>query len=279
MEQVFISHSSKDIPIIIQPIVDHLQNRGHKVWYGLERIHGGDKIISSLSEAIRQSSIFLLVISDHYNESPWCMWEYEAIASKCIRSGRPVVIIQICGATVPDILAHIHHLNLDVISPEHIEALCLQIEIAIEHSSIRSSPVETSGLDFVKMLMDANDQMDFGRDLLLDQVPNSRGLSKGEGLILIKPGGTFTEAGLTEILDRLSSRCAIYQLRLFDGPTVASRGLFDKQYYSSVGIAKGEIPLKQEDYIQIRSIYDREEFEQIHGVVYSDNLSRTEKVL
>ncbi|MCB9898890.1 MAG: hypothetical protein H6825_12875, partial [Planctomycetes bacterium] len=135
---------------------------------------------------------------------------------------------------------------------------------------------QRSALDrYVQVLLDANKDGRYGVDLLTgpqSEDGDDQEDDREEGVVLIKPGGTFNESCLREVLSRLTKAGRIEQLRLFDGDTIDRRQLFDKQYSPPVDIANGVIRLSDEDFETIRGIYDTDEFEAAYGTPYSPEL-------
>ena len=75
MYDVFISHSSKDKKIIVEPLVKELEKRGLQVWLDSNCLLRGDLIKNSIIKGINESVVFLAVISDNFFESNWTSLE------------------------------------------------------------------------------------------------------------------------------------------------------------------------------------------------------------
>jgi len=75
----FISHSSKDLEFA-EKLVERLTNKGVSVWYDNrgEPIQGGRRLQDQLSQAIRASDRFVLVVSENILSSEWIPGEIEA---------------------------------------------------------------------------------------------------------------------------------------------------------------------------------------------------------
>ncbi len=94
-----------------------------------------------------------------------------------------------------------------------------------------------------------------------------------EGLLLIKPGGTFNEATLTEIFRRIFAfPCGVLGIRVYGGQYIACNDLFEKQYPEPTKLATGTRKLDKLDYDRARSFYDVPEFRVRFGHSYSPEL-------
>lgn len=75
MYDIFVSHSSKDKPLIVEPLVNSLEARGLAVWYDKNSIYKGDRIKEAILSGINESIIYLAVISDNFFQSNWVSLE------------------------------------------------------------------------------------------------------------------------------------------------------------------------------------------------------------
>lgn len=286
MSKIFISHSTLDNESIVVPLNSYLKSKGHQVWYDVDSISISDSIPLEISRGIASSELYLLIISDNYNKSDWCKQELGAIIANWIGTSKRMVIIQIDNTPVEPIISHL--LRLQTSTPElknktNRDSLFEKIEETISNISyIHPQFAGTYSSDkvssFVDMILEANERQKFGVNLLSGD-PNgdkeaTRFMMTGqsEGLILVKPGGTFYRPCLMELFRRMCEQCEIVQLRLFNGELIEDRKLFERQYVSTTKLANGEIPLNEEDLKEIRIIYDRPEFEKEYEVFFSENL-------
>lgn len=75
MKRIFISYSRRDLNFVKQLAKD-LQQAGNQVWYDLSSLDGGDRWGREIQNAIRQSDVFLLVVSPNSVESEWVEKEF-----------------------------------------------------------------------------------------------------------------------------------------------------------------------------------------------------------
>jgi CTP:molybdopterin cytidylyltransferase MocA len=280
MSKIFVSHSSLDKPRFIQNLVDALKADNHDVWFDTESISHGTSIPLAISHGIKTCEIFLLIISNDYNTSNWCQKELWAITSKCIGDPkRRMVIVRVDGAEIESLLGDIRYIEFDSRAGDGREGLKNQVFDAVQqaahpHQQRIVTNAEEKAKALVSKIVDANRFSTFDRDLLnpLEFSIGSRMSLANEGLILVKPGGTFVRPCLEELLRRICGKCEVRQIRVLDGKAVKKRRLFDRHYVTPTRIAKGEISLKPEDWEAIRTIYGVDDFEGSYGCKYSDTL-------
>jgi molybdopterin-guanine dinucleotide biosynthesis protein A len=280
MSKTFISHSSQDKAKIVEPLVSHLKNNGYQVWYDTEKIKPGVSIPSAVSEGIRSSDTFLLVISENYLQSKWCQKEQWAIIERCI--GDPtqrMIVIRVDNAEIEPLIRDVKYLAYNSSIPESLDKLITGVSsslhtIATEDHRRDSEDFRNKALALIAIIEKAVETKAFGRDLLIsfERSQNKQVSLPNEGVILIKPGGTFYRLCLEEILSRIYRKCEIRQMRIFDGERIKYENLFNRQYFNNSQIATGELPLDDDDYRAIRAIYDVPEFTDFYGAPYSDEL-------
>lgn len=79
---VFISHSSADQTQIVTPLYDYLTENGINCFYSLKSIPTGQSYTELIPDAIENSSIFLLVYTEHANSSDQIKREVEIANSE-----------------------------------------------------------------------------------------------------------------------------------------------------------------------------------------------------
>ncbi|MGH3670941.1 MAG: TIR domain-containing protein [Pseudonocardiaceae bacterium] len=276
MASVFISHASVDKALVVQQLVSKLQDRRHRVWYDTESISIIDSIPLKISEGLASSDYAIIAVSEAYRKSRWCKRELAATVMGQTTEAKKLIVIQLDDANVPEIISDIYRIK--VTTKDH-HSITSAIQKIVEFFDREVAPAWVSGenhranpVEQVSLLLEADRVGNYGSNLLSPASVSDQTRPENEGLILIKPGGTFNEPCLQEILSRVSRYCRVRQLRLFNGALIAHRKLFEQQYSSSAKIATGDIELTSEDWGKIRDIYDSPEFFKIHGVPYSDEL-------
>lgn len=282
-----MSHSSLDKEFLVKPLNKYLKSKGHQVWYDIDSISISKSIPLEISKGLAASEIYIIVISDNYNNSNWCKQELGAIIANCISTSKGMIIIRVDEAPVESLIDHMLRLKVskqELRNENQRELLFKNVDEAINNILISKpdfinyeSPNKVGS--FAEIIIEANDRKKFGSNLISDDETSNykkylqfTTSIQSEGLILIKPGGTFYTRCLHELFRRICEKCEIRQLRLFNGQLIKHRMLFEKQYVSTTKLANGEIQLNEEDYKAIRIIYDNQEFTEEYGITYSDDL-------
>ncbi|MBF0605976.1 MAG: TIR domain-containing protein [Magnetococcales bacterium] len=269
MAKIFISHSSMDKNEIATPLFNHLK-KDHTVWYDTESIGLGNSIVSQISEGIDQSDCFVLLISDNYNQSAFCQREQNVIIYRHIKRRKRLLIVKVNSAKISTIIEDLscieYNSNCKTIYDE-IDRVCKATAINVDELYFDRNKLIDDILQFKSGSMEFKMYPDNTSDAIKpkDAILN-------EGVILIKPGGTFYKPCLEEIFKRIAKMCIINRVKIFDGEVINQMGLFDNQYNTPVKIANGDIQLSEQNYSKIDMIYDTVEFEQEYGVAYNQSL-------
>lgn len=104
--KVFVSHSSKDKPIVDR-IVSDLKKEGISVWYDKFEIEAGDNIVEKVNEGLKDSKYFLIVLSPNALASSWVVEETSfAVLQQITSRGVFVIPILIEDCDIPPLLKH-----------------------------------------------------------------------------------------------------------------------------------------------------------------------------
>lgn len=109
MYDVFISHSSFDKDSFVEPLVIELKKLGLNVWYDKYSIHKGEKIKESIINGIRESVLFIAVISENYYNSNWSNLELGILEANYPENCLPLVFENVKSTTLskyPFLLEH-----------------------------------------------------------------------------------------------------------------------------------------------------------------------------
>jgi len=275
MTKLFVSYSRKDKADVVAPVIQLLKKEGYECWFDEESINYGTSFPFAISEAIQNTDIFLVFYSLHYEKSLWCKRELAAIILQSIKQQRQpeklLLIVNVNEANVMPLLADLQHLAFRR-GGDHV-SLAKEIKDAITRAfNPAVGAHQTEGL--VNDIFECEKRQAYGANLVESEssLRQPGRTLENEGLILIKPGGTFFEPCITYIFEEIRQHCRIKQLKLFDGKTVDTLQLFEKLYCKQTAYASGEIPLSREDYGKIREYYETEEFKSHFGVPYHDDL-------
>lgn len=272
MAKIFISHSSRDKRTIVQALVDELHRHDHDVWYDSESLQLGDSVALGISEGLSRSQHYLLAISSSFLSSGWCLRELGAIVAESIGHSKKLLIIRIDNAPIPSLVSDILRVEVNSGVDEQLRSAVHRV-VGFLDGSETSELIDTPrprAADIVTLLLSADRSGQYGEHLLPRESTAGLITPENEGLILIKPGGTFFEPCLRELFKRITGRCRVRQVRIYDGGLVRRRRLFDTQYVTSTRIACGEVALSSDDMQRVHEIYDTPEFESEFGVPFSE---------
>ena len=73
---VFVSYANEDEEYVDEYIIPNLKQRGYKVAYHRVNFPGGQPIAVSIEQCILKSKRTLVVFSNNFKASAWCMWEF-----------------------------------------------------------------------------------------------------------------------------------------------------------------------------------------------------------
>jgi len=280
VKRIFMSHSSKDNDICTTPLVKALSAvQGLEVWCDFNNLVIGSSLTSSISTSLDQADIFVVIHSKSYADSKWCLAEMNSIMHECISKNKVPFIIKLDDTGLPSLLKDFLNFRFDSANrdasislvTDKLKALHGDLVRAMQGDlTDRAAPTsirEVSGM----IIRNAGNN---GRLTVLKPAVEDGQMvvPKQEGLILIKPGGTFYEPFLHEVFDRLSKYCRFKQIDAITGNVVKSHGLFRKLYSKQYDYASGKLQLSKSDLKAIQEIYDNDEFRAKFGTPYSDDL-------
>ena len=91
MPYIFISHSSRDNDVT-RFVADHLTDAGFETWVDLDSIKSGDLWLRSIEKAVRECSIFVILLSKQSRDSEWC--ERETLLAMDLRKPLFIAILE-----------------------------------------------------------------------------------------------------------------------------------------------------------------------------------------
>ncbi len=119
MFDVFISHSSIDKTNFVEPLVKELEKLGLLIWYDKNDISKGDEIKDSIIQGIKDSVIFIAILSENYLNSCWANLELGMLEMNFPDNCLPIVFTDtktIIANQYPFILDHNYIENNKTIS-------------------------------------------------------------------------------------------------------------------------------------------------------------------
>ena len=76
MYDFFISHTSINKSLIVEPLVQELEKNNITVWYDKESILFGDDINQEIENGLKKSICLILIITKQFFESKWVFFEF-----------------------------------------------------------------------------------------------------------------------------------------------------------------------------------------------------------
>lgn len=142
MFDVFISHSGKDKELFVEPLVKDLNKIGLKVWYDRNNIHVGEKVRDSIINGIRESLIFITILSENYYQSNWANLELGILQDNNPDNFVPVII-----SNAKELTAKQYPFLLNY---SYIEVDCYDFEIALRLSRLVDGKKQERGLRHIE---------------------------------------------------------------------------------------------------------------------------------
>jgi hypothetical protein len=111
--RVFLSHSSRDKPAV-ESLARYLREQGIDVWLDKWEISPGDDIIVRMNDGLLQADAGLIVFSAQSLESPWVKAEVSTLTYERIKSGQPLIPVQVGDdAYIPPLLKPLCRLGIE----------------------------------------------------------------------------------------------------------------------------------------------------------------------
>ena len=111
--RVFLSHSSRDKPAV-EALARYLREQGIDVWLDKWEISPGDDIIARMNDGLLQADAGLIVFSAQSLESPWVKAEVSTLTYERIKSGQPLIPVQVGDdAYIPPLLKPLCRLGIE----------------------------------------------------------------------------------------------------------------------------------------------------------------------
>jgi molybdopterin-guanine dinucleotide biosynthesis protein A len=256
----FLSYSSADIEVASE-LYNYLSKAGEDVFFAPRSTD--TRVMAGIASAIDSTSRFIYLISKDYVKSRYCEFEWSAFLNRCGRNSE----LKIIGA------------QLDDTEPPGL----LQAWLYIDRSKLGSNPVsETQWMNAIlelvrqpkppppldpsdeeirsiadriaRLILESPENLDLLQKPLLESNSSNR---IREGVIFLKPEGTFNHQCIQTVIDRLlKEHINVVQARKYTGAFIKAHKLFDKHYFGPVTIAKRKPPeFDQEETSKLRSYY------------------------
>ena len=132
---VFISHSSKDKPIV-RKLAQRLKADGLQVWFDEWEIKPGDMIGLKIEQALEQSRTLVLVMSENAFASDWVTLErHTAMFRDPTNARRRFIPLRLDDAEIKDTLKQFSYVDWRQKSDEHYKKLLSACQVSEERST------------------------------------------------------------------------------------------------------------------------------------------------
>jgi TIR domain len=101
--KAFISHSSIDKPLARQ-VADEIRVRGHDVWLDERDLGAGQPLGSTLSEALSDIDVFVIILTENSVASPWVLFELNQAIPMVVSSATRMLPLKFDSTDVPSSL-------------------------------------------------------------------------------------------------------------------------------------------------------------------------------
>lgn len=138
MFDVFISHSGEDKELFVEPLVKDLNKMGLNVWYDKSNIQSGEKVRDSIINGIKESLIFIAILSPNYFHSNWANLELGII-----QDYNPDNFIPVIFSNAKELTANQYPFLLNY---SYVETDCYKYDIALRLKKLVNEKKQERGL-------------------------------------------------------------------------------------------------------------------------------------
>jgi hypothetical protein len=92
INDIFLSHASEDKEEVAKPLQKALEQRGLSVWFDEVKIKVGHSIRQDIEDGITNARFGVVILSQHFFAKQWTQAELDALFSKKMDSGRPLLL-------------------------------------------------------------------------------------------------------------------------------------------------------------------------------------------
>lgn len=95
ISKVFISHSSRDKELIVNPLNAYLQAQGIGTWLDSYEIDYGENIYLKVNEGIEKAKVGVFVLTDNFfdSSSGWPLTEFSTFFTELMKSNKKVLMV------------------------------------------------------------------------------------------------------------------------------------------------------------------------------------------
>ncbi len=177
MAKIYISYQRDDQSFVIE-LANRLKTAGHVLSYDVDELSAGTDWRTALDVGLKQSEIFIVVLSNNTQRSQYVLTEVGAARAYALESNRMLLVpIVIDDAPLPLSIQDVHAIiqpdrNLDEIIPKIERAISAFIgrRAAIESAASEAAEkIQSNAADYIRVAIDSLDRLE-RRDRLFSYV-------------------------------------------------------------------------------------------------------------
>ena len=256
----FLSYSSVDVEVA-SALYNYLSKAGEDVFFAPRS--KDPRVMAGIASAIDRTSHFVYLLSRNYVESRFCEFEWGAFLARCGHNSELKIIgAQLDETVPPGLLQAWLYISRDKLGPNPVsEPRWMNTILELVRRPDPPPPVEPSDEEIrllanniASQILEGPENLDLLEKPLLEFNSSHR---IREGVIFLKPEGTFNHKCVQTVVERLlKERIKIVQARKYTGGFIKAHKLFDKHYFGPVTIAKREPPeFDQEERSKLHKYY------------------------
>jgi hypothetical protein len=116
--RVFVSYSRDDAPAV-NLLLKELQRTGVDYWSDAA-LNAGEDWVEAIDSAIRESTIFVLVVSPNFLKSNWSMLEAGAALARVREGGAIIVPVILQPVSLPRVFSHFEAIDARRLAPSEV---------------------------------------------------------------------------------------------------------------------------------------------------------------
>ncbi len=177
--QLFLSHSSKDKPIVTR-LAQNLNSCGVDVWFDTWELRVGADLHESIAEAVQKSRFVAVVVGQHFQNSKWIKGEvHQALSREKVEDQVVVLPLLIKDVALPPVLTGKFYLELtdELYFPSLVRLAGLIHNLpteSLEQGIARTQPSDVAGCIEVLRYCNFNPYCVVGSQIL-DEIASLRG--------------------------------------------------------------------------------------------------------
>jgi molybdopterin-guanine dinucleotide biosynthesis protein A len=259
----FLSYSSADAEVA-SALYNHLTEAGESVFFAPRSQE--TRVMAGIASAIDSASHFIFLNSKDYIKSRFCAFEWSAFLTRCGQDSKLKIIgAQLDETTPPGLLQGWLYISRDSLGPnpasepQWMDKILELVRLpggadADEDARPGDEEIGLIANRTARCILEGRENADLLERPLLEFNFSHR---VREGVIFLKPEGTFNHTCIQTIIEKLlKERINVIQARKYTGGFIKKHKLFDKHYFGPVTIARMKPPeLDQQEMAKLHRYY------------------------